>query len=86
MGRSGLLEFIERQMQAFEVGTMWMKPLEYIDVGDRLVVPYRWGGRARHTGIEMEFTFAHVITMRNGRMMRMEAYASKSEALEAVGV
>jgi ketosteroid isomerase-like protein len=85
-GRSEVLRFIEGQMQAFEPGTMWMKPLEYIDVGERLVVPYGWGGRARHTGIEMEFTFVHVITTRQGRMVRMEAFASKSEALEAVGL
>jgi ketosteroid isomerase-like protein len=84
-GRGDVLRFIEGQMQAFEPGTMWMKPLEYIDVGDRLVVPYGWGGRARHTGIEMEFTFVHVITMRNGRMVRMEAFASKNDALEAAG-
>lgn len=31
---------------------MWMKPDDLIDAGDRVVVPRRLGGRARHTGIE----------------------------------
>jgi hypothetical protein len=34
----------------------------------------------------MEFTFVHVITMRQGRMVRMEAFASKTEALEGAGL
>jgi ketosteroid isomerase-like protein len=65
---------------------MWLEPLEYIDVGDRVVIPYRLGGVARHTGIEVEFTFAHVITIRDGKAVRVQTYETKAQALEAVGL
>jgi ketosteroid isomerase-like protein len=61
---------------------MWMEPLEYIDAGDRMVVPYRFGGRARHTGIDVEFAFVHVHTRRRGKTVRVDTYETKEEAFE----
>jgi ketosteroid isomerase-like protein len=85
-GWDGVLGLIAEQMQAFEKGSMWMEPLEFIDAGERLVVPYRFGGRGRHTEIEVEFSFAHVITIREGKAVRVRVYETKEEALEAVGL
>jgi len=85
-GWDGVLQFLGGQMQAFEKRTMWMEPLEYLDAGDCLVVPYRFGGRARHTGIEMEFSFVHVFTMRAGKVVHAKALATKGQALDAVGL
>jgi ketosteroid isomerase-like protein len=85
-GRERVLGAIAEQMQAFEKGSMWMEPLEFIDAGDRLVVPYRFGGRGRHTEIEVEFSFAHVVTIHDGKAVRVDVYETKKEALEAVGL
>jgi ketosteroid isomerase-like protein len=85
-GWEAFLGLAAEQMQAFEKGSMWMEPLEFIDAGDRLVVPYRFGGRGRHTEIEVEFSFAHVVTMREGRAVRIDVYETKQEALEAAGL
>jgi ketosteroid isomerase-like protein len=85
-GWDGVLQFMMGQMQAFEPGSMWLEPLEYIDAGDRVVVPYRFGGRARHTGIDVEFCFVHVFTQRRGKTVRVDVYQSKNEALEDVGL
>jgi uncharacterized protein len=81
-GYEGLLNFIANQMEAFS--DMWMRPEEFIEVGDRLVVPYRMGGHARHTGIEVEFAFAHVFTIRDEKVVRLDVFESKAAALEAV--
>ena len=70
-------------MEAFR--EMWIEPEEFIDAGDKLVVPVRFGGQARHTGIELEFTFVHVWTMRDGKSIRMDVFETRREALEAVG-
>jgi ketosteroid isomerase-like protein len=83
-GRDGALRFLATQMEAFE--TMWFEPLEFLDTGDRVVVPVRIGGRARHTGIDLEFERVHVWTYRSGKVLRLEIYARKREALEAVGL
>jgi ketosteroid isomerase-like protein len=85
-GIDAVLRFLSRQMQAFEERTTWMEPLDFIDAGDHLIVPYRFGGRARHTGIEVEFSFAHVFTIRNGMTVRIENHPSKAHALQAVGL
>ena len=85
-GMDGVLRFIENQMQAFEDRSMWMEPLEFIDAGDHLVVPFRFGGRARHTGIEVQFSFVHVFMLRGTKTVRVVVYATKGEALEAVGL
>jgi ketosteroid isomerase-like protein len=65
---------------------MWLEPLEFIDAGDRLVVPYRFGGKARHTGIEVEFSFVHVFTQRRGKAVRVDVYETKEQAFEDVGL
>jgi ketosteroid isomerase-like protein len=86
-GWDGIVRFLGEQMEAFETGSMWLEPLEFIDAGDRLVVPYRFGGRARHSGIDVEFsTFVHVWTIRDGKVIRGDVYDSKAQALEAAGL
>jgi ketosteroid isomerase-like protein len=84
-GWDGVLRFTAEQLKAFREGSAWIEPLEYIDAGDRLVVPYRFGGVAHHTGIAVEFSFVHVFTMRDGKAVRVNVYETKAEALEAVG-
>src|SRR5512132_169668 len=57
-GREGMVEFITDQMDALD--NLWVRPEEYIDLDDRLVVPITWGGRARETQMNVDFTEAHV--------------------------
>jgi ketosteroid isomerase-like protein len=83
-GWDGVLAFMANQMPAFEEGSMWIEPLEYIDAGDRLIVPYRFGGRAHHTGIDMEFSFVHVFTQRRGKTVRVDVYETKDEAMSDI--
>jgi|SRR5208283_3090630 len=52
-GHDGMLRFATMQAEAFD--EFHVEPLEYIDAGDRVVVPLRFGGRARHTGLDVEF-------------------------------
>ena len=83
-GHEELLGFTVRQTEAFE--QLSIEPEEIIDAGDRVVVPLRLGGRARFTGIPIEFSFVHVATFRSGKALRVDVYADKAEALEAAGL
>jgi ketosteroid isomerase-like protein len=83
-GWDGVLHFIGNQMEAFSEG--WLEADEFIDRGDYLVVPYRFGGRARHTGLPVEFSFVALIALRDGTMIRWEVHRTKAEALEAAGL
>jgi ketosteroid isomerase-like protein len=82
-GYDAFLNFLANQMEAFS--EMWIQPEEFIELGDRVVVPYRMGGQARHTGIDVEFAFAHVFTIRGEKVVRLDVYKSKAAALDAVG-
>ena len=79
-----MLGFTRRQAEAFD--RLSMEPEEIIEAGDRVVVPLRLGGRARFTGIPIEFSLVHVATFRNGKALRVDVYADKAEALKAVGL
>ncbi len=83
-GWDGVLQFIGGQMEAFSEG--WLEASEFIDRGDQLIVPYRFGGRARHTGLQVEFSFVHLIKFRNGKVTRLEVHKTEAEALEAAGL
>jgi ketosteroid isomerase-like protein len=83
-GREGFLRFLAQQMEAFE--RMWIAPLDFIEAGDRLLVPIKLGGTARHTGIDMEFELFHVFEFRDGQVVRLEPFLDRNDALQAVGL
>jgi ketosteroid isomerase-like protein len=83
-GHDGVVRFVAGQMEAFT--QMWFEVDEFIDAGDKVVLAGRFGGHARHTGIDVEFRVAHVISMHAGRATRIDIYQSKAEALEAAGL
>jgi ketosteroid isomerase-like protein len=59
---------------------------EFIDAGDRIVVPFRVVARSRETGLELDQHAVQVWTIRDGRALSVEAYPTKAEALRAVGI
>ncbi|MGH2955715.1 MAG: nuclear transport factor 2 family protein [Solirubrobacterales bacterium] len=62
------------------------EPHEFIDAGDRIVVPVRLGGRAKGSGEETFFELVQVWTARGNRAVRLDVYASREEALRALGL
>ena len=61
--------------------------LEVIDAGeDKVVVTTRQTGKGRGSGIEVEMANGVVNTLRNGKVIRMDVFPSRAEALEAVGL
>jgi ketosteroid isomerase-like protein len=83
-GHEGVRQVLVTQLDAFE--SMQVEPLDFIDAGDQVVVPIRFGGRARHTGLEIDFSIVHVLTLRERRLLRLDMYRTEAEALEAVGL
>jgi ketosteroid isomerase-like protein len=58
---------------------------EFADRGDRVVVTVRVGGRGRASGVEIDARFYDVYTLHDGKIVRMDQFAERSEAFEAVG-
>jgi ketosteroid isomerase-like protein len=83
-GQQGYLDQIEKFRAAFT--EMTYEPLEFIDFGDKVVGVIRATGVSKLGGIEGEATYAQVETWRDGKIVRIEYFMSKDEALEAAGI
>ncbi len=59
-------------------------PEEFIDVGDKVLVPVTFRGRGRGSRMEAERREFHVWTVRQGRVVRFEWFYRREEALEEV--
>ena len=62
------------------------EPERLISVVDRLVVMVRICGWGKESGVEVEAKIAHVNTFRDGKVVQVESYEDREEALEALGI
>ena len=65
------------------------EPLEFIEAGDHVVVPFRLHGTAKGSDESVEFNLVHVWTFADDSEVlatRLEVYESREEALEAAGL
>jgi ketosteroid isomerase-like protein len=60
---------------------------EFIDAGERVVTILSQRMRGRTSGVELEWnSYAQVWTIRDDRVVRVEFFANREEALEAAGL
>ncbi len=59
---------------------------EWIDAGDEVIAVMHVGARGRRSGVAVERREWHVWTLRDGKLRRLRIYATRAEALEAVGL
>jgi ketosteroid isomerase-like protein len=83
-GFDGLLTFLSSWDEGWEAHVI--DPEEFIDAGDQVVLISRQLGRGKMSGIDVEQQLAQVWTLRDKKIVRMTAYPSKADALEAVGL
>jgi ketosteroid isomerase-like protein len=85
-GRKAGRAYLQELFDLFDDFTT--EPLELIDAGeDRVVICLRYGGRSKRGGMPVppEY-FAIVIRVRDGEIARASEYATRREALAAVGL
>jgi ketosteroid isomerase-like protein len=63
-----------------------IEPEQITDAGDSVVVAVRQSGVGGGSGAVTELSYFHVWTFRGGRVIRLEIFRERAEALEAVGV
>jgi ketosteroid isomerase-like protein len=56
------------------------------DLGDDLLVFVQYRGLGRGSRVPVEMSMAHVLTVREGRLLRLRQFLTREEALEAAGV
>jgi ketosteroid isomerase-like protein len=84
-GHPGLVQYLASAMDVLE--DMWIRADDIIDVSDELlIVLVTFGGHARHTGIKVENSLAHVFGMHAGTVTRWQVFEGRKPALEAIGL
>jgi ketosteroid isomerase-like protein len=65
----------------------WYTPKGFIQAGQEIVVPLRWGGRGKGSGVPFEERDeTWIFSVRKGKVRRVREYGTKQAALEAVGL
>jgi ketosteroid isomerase-like protein len=83
-GLDAMRDDFERWASAFE--ELEVSAEEFIDAGDRVLVTAYHRARGRTSGIEVDARFYEVYTLRDGKVVRVDEYVERAEALEAVGL
>jgi ketosteroid isomerase-like protein len=83
-GREAFIANMAKLEESFE--ELRLEPVEFVDLGDKLVVELLIAGRGRAGGAPVETTIAQLWSLRNGKAVSLRDFATKSEALEAAGV
>jgi len=84
-GQDGWREWAAHFAEAWEYVTI--KALEFIDAGDGKVVEVvRVSAQWRASGVSVESIDGLVWTVRDAKLVRLDWYSSRAEALEAVGL
>jgi uncharacterized protein len=59
---------------------------EFLDHGDHVVVTRTQTGRGRGSGVEVNLETFHVMTLRNGKVVRLRNFEDRVAAIEAAGM
>jgi ketosteroid isomerase-like protein len=63
-----------------------LEPEKFIDAGDDVVVMMHEYRRGRGSGVELETDTAIVVAVHDGRVVRIQGYMDRAEALKAAGL
>ena len=63
-----------------------VEPIDARANGERVFVWVRFSGHGAASGMPLDMEMAHVITLEDGRIRRLQEYFDRAEALAAVGV
>ena len=63
-----------------------LEPEEFIDAGDRVVVFLHEFRRGKGSGVAIEVDTAVIFDVRDGRVVRMQGYMDRNEALQTAGL
>lgn len=83
-GLTGVREFFGEWLGAWDDFSTDVE--EWIDARDDVIAVVHDRARGRHSGVPVERRQWHVWTVRNGKLWPLRIYATRSDALEAVGL
>ena len=84
-GREGVERFLSEWLDVWDEYRVDLE--DVIEVQDgRVVSVFRHRGKGRDSGVPMDLKMANIVTLREGKITRLDNYDTPGEALEAVGL
>ena len=83
-GNDAVLANYERWNEAWEGAETTLE--EVIGHGDRVFLAARFHARGRASGVEVDTRLYEVFTLRDGKVLRIDEYEHRADALEAAGL
>jgi ketosteroid isomerase-like protein len=83
-GVNAIRDNFERWQSTFDELSVTVE--EMIDAGDQVVHSAHWRGRGRGSGIKVDARYHEVYALRDGKIIRVDEYTERAEALEAAGL
>jgi ketosteroid isomerase-like protein len=83
-GREAVMRDWQRTFDSFDEFSIEIEDCR--DLGDELLLMLRYRGRGRESGVTVDAPVAHVVTTRNGRLLKLRQFLDRQQALEAVGL
>jgi ketosteroid isomerase-like protein len=85
-GRERVRAFLEEQWDVVWGGAPQVDIERAFDCGDDVLLFVRVRGHGSHTGIPLDVQIAHLVTLRNGKIVRVRVFPDREEALKAAGL
>jgi ketosteroid isomerase-like protein len=82
-GRDAFIANLAKLEESFD--ELRLEPLEFLDLGDQIIVVVSLSGRGRGSEVPAQMTFVQLWSLRDGKAVSLRDFATKAEALEAVG-
>ena len=83
-GNDAVIANYKRWNEAWESAEITLE--EVIGHGDRVFLAVRFRGRGRASGVEVDSLLYEVYVLRDGKVLRIDEYEHRAEALEAAGL
>jgi ketosteroid isomerase-like protein len=80
IGHTGVREYLSSLRQDWE--SFQHEPEEFFDFGDKVVAFLHTFARGKSSGIDVDVRVGHVLTFRNGKVLRFVSYLDRGEALK----
>jgi ketosteroid isomerase-like protein len=75
---------IDEQMEAWE--ERHFDPVELMDAGEHVIVFLNLDAKGKSSGVPVHIELAHVLTFRDGKVVRVQAFIDRDQALRAAGM
>jgi ketosteroid isomerase-like protein len=84
VGGEGVQELVRLNMEVFD--ELQLEPTEFIDRGEVVIVVLRMRVRGRSSGAAVDSETVHAWEFSEGHATRMQVYADRRRALDALGL